>query len=302
MGKVSKPKRVLWKALPIWLITLELKRRGLVHRAPNYALIEVGDESLEAFKRSTSALSRDFDDVVVLWQASVEPPKLGKKFAIAVQTEQLPSRWSLLDHCSDGFVFPLEAGSSKNEEQQAQLKAQLFKFGGHCLAAYADLKLYYDNAVPLADTFVGPVLVTAVNPNEMVFDERFLNLRSQKIRTETEISDLAKFAWSRGTPVLAIQPAHEGGESMRLPILPQTNHTRAELIEMLVRNTNLAKVVNLRVARLWASVWSELGYPRASRVHADQVQALATQRVAGRPSPEDLTRARTSLKLLGGGQ
>jgi hypothetical protein len=302
VGKVGEPKRALWKALPVWLVTLELKRRRLVSRAPNYALLEVNDATLGAFNSSTGALDKNFDSVIILWGATLAAPKLSKKFLIVTQTEALHSRWSLLDHCSDGFVFPLEAGASKNKAQQAKLKAQLFKFGGHCLAAYANLNSYYEPGAPLADTFAGPVLVTVVNPNEMVFDERFLNLRSQKIRTETEVSDLARFARSSGTPVLALQPENEGGESMHLPILPPTNHTRAELIELLVRNSTLAKVVNVRVARLWASVWAALGYPSVPRVHPDQIRALARHRAAGRPTSDELARARTSLELLGGGR
>ncbi len=273
-----------------------------MHKALNYALLEVSDESLEAFNRSTNALDKDFDVVVVLWRVAMDAPKLGKKFVVVPQTETLISRWSLLEYCSDGFVFPLATGATKDKMQQAQLKAQLFKFGGHCIAAFANLAAYFEPGAPLAETFAGPVLVGGVNPNEMVFDERFLNLRSQKMRTETEVSDLARFARASGTPVLAIQPVHEGSESLHLPVLPPTNHTRAELIELLVRNPNLAKVVNVRVARLWASVWTALGYPVGSKVHADQVRALATHRAAGQPSSDELARARTSLKLLGGGR
>ncbi len=302
MGKVSKPKRALWKSLPIWLVTLELKRRGLVHKAPNYALIEVSDESLEAFNRSTKALDKDFDAVVVLWQTDVEPPKLVKKFVIVPQTEAINSRWSLLEHCSDGFVFPLEAGSSKDKMQQAHLKSMLFKFGGHCIATFANLTSYFEPGGPLADTFAGPVLVAGANVNDMVFDERFLNLRAKTLGSESEVADVARFAKSSGTPILAITPARQDHEAMQVKNLPETKCNRADLIELLVRNPSLAKMVNVRVARLWASVWSGLGYSRAHEVHEDQVRVLAAHRAPGRPLPGELTRVRTSLRLLGSGR
>ena len=288
--------------MPIWFVALELKRRGLVRRAPNYALIEVSDESVEAFNRSTNALSKDFDAVVVLWQAAVEPPRLGKKFVIAAQTEQLPSRWSLLEHCSDGFVFPLAAGVSKDKAQQAQLKSQLFKFGGHCIAAFVNLTAHFEPGSPLADTFKGPVLVSAVNANEIVFDERFLNLRSKNLRTESEIEDLARVAKLNSSPILAINPATQRQDELPPASLPSSKQNRAELIEVLVRNASLAKVVNVRVARLWNSVWSDLGYASASSVHPDQVRALAAHRSGGRPQADELARAGTSLRILGGGR
>ena len=288
--------------MPIWFVALELKRRGLVRRAPNYALIEVSDENLDSFNRSTSALSKDFDTVVVLWNAAVEPPKLGKKFVIAAQTEQLPSRWSLLEHCSDGFVFPLAAGASKDKAQQAQLKAQLFKFGGHCIAAFANLTAHFEPGSPLADTFKGPVLVAAVNANEIVFDERFLNLKSKNLRTETEIEDLARVAKLNSSPILAIHPATQYSDELQPASLPNSKQNRAELIEVLVRNASLAKVANVRVARLWNSVWSDLGYASASSVHPDQVRALAAHRSGGRPQADELARAGTSLRILGGGR
>jgi hypothetical protein len=288
--------------MPIWFVALELKRRGLVRRAPNYALIEVSDENLEGFNRSTSALSKDFDAVVVLWKAAVEPPKLGKEFVIAAQTEQLPSRWSLLEHCSDGFVFPLAAGVSKDKAQQAQLKSQLFKFGGHCIAAFANLTAHFEPGSPLADTFKGPVLVSAVNANETVFDERFLSLRSKNLRTESEIEDLARVAKLNSSPILAINPSTQYSDELQPASLPSSKQNRAELIEVLVRNASLAKVVNVRVARLWNSVWSDLGYASASSVHPDQVRALAAHRSGGRPQADELARAGTSLRILGGGR
>jgi hypothetical protein len=302
VGKVGKPKRALWKTLPVWLVSLELKRRGLVHRAPNYALIEVSDERLEAFNQSTSSLGKDFDSVVVLWQAAVEPPKLGKRFVFVVQTEQLTSRWSLLDHCSDGFVFPLAAGASRDKAQQGQLKAQLFKFGGHCIAAFANLTTHFEPGSPLAETFTGPVLVASANPNEIVFDERFLNLKSKNLRTESEVEDLARVAKLSSSPILAITPEVHKPDGVQSASLPPSKQNRADLIEVLVRNASLAKVVNVRVARLWNSVWSDLGYSSATRVQPDQVRALAESRSGSRPKADELARAGTSLQILGGGR
>jgi hypothetical protein len=302
VGKVGKPKRALWKSLPIWLMTIELKRRNLVQKAPTYALIEVNDDTVEAFNRSTGALDKDFDTVVVLWGSMTESPQLSKKFVVVAKSEEGLSRWSLLENCSDGFVFPLEAGSSRDKAQQAQLKSQLFKFGGHCIVSFANLAQYFDAGEPLSDTFAGPVLVAAANVNEMVFDERFLNLRTQKIHKDSETADLARLARSSGTPILAIQSVNQGHEGVLLPSLPATNNTRADLIELLLRNPKLAKVVNVRIARLWASVWAALGYPVGAKVHEDQVRTLATHRAAGKPKRDELTRARASLKALAGGR
>ena len=288
--------------MPIWLVTLELKRRGLVHRAPNYALIEVSDENLEAFFQSISTLGKDFDSVVVFWKATVESPKLGKKFVIAAQTDRLSSRWSLLDRCADGFVFPLAAGASKDKLQQERLKSQLFQYGGHCIATFANLSNHFIPGSPLADGFKGPVLVASANPNEIVFDERFLNLKSKNLRTESEVEDLARVAKLNSTPILAIAADVQKADGEHSAKLPSSKQNRADLIEVLVRNASLAKVVNVRIARLWNSVWSDLGYSTANKVHPDQVRALAVHRTGRRPQPDALARAGTALRILGGGR
>jgi hypothetical protein len=141
-----------------------------------------------------------------------------------------------------------------------------------------------------------------VNANEIVFDERFLNLRSKNLRTESEIEDLARVAKLNSSPILAINPATQYSDELQPASLPSSKQNRAELIEVLVRNASLAKVVNVRVARLWNSVWSDLGYASASSVHPDQVRALAAHRSGGRPQADELARAGTSLRILGGGR
>jgi hypothetical protein len=302
VGKDKLARRALWKEIFIWLITLELKRRGFVQKAPNYALIEVDEMSTELFTKSANALDNDFDSVVVLWRAATEPPTLGKKFQIVKHAEQFPSRWSLLERCRDGFVFPLAVGVSKNSEQQALLKSQIFTFGGHCIATFANLTQYFELGAPLADSFKGPVLVAVANPNEIAFDERFLNLRSKGLRGESEAEDLARIAKIGSNPILAIAPTVVHNVDTQSVILLPSNQNRAELIEVLVRNPKLAKVVNVRVARLWNSVWSALGYAAADKVHPDQVRALAVHRSSRRPTPDELARAGTSLKILGGGR
>ena len=269
--------------------------------APNYALVEVAEAEVDAFASSISNLDKNFDSVVVLWRATSELPRLSKKFKIFAHTDTIECRWDLLDHCSDGFVFPLEVGTYKSKNQQVQLKSMLFKFGGHCFSTFASLSTYFVAGSELSDTFKGPVLVSSLNPNQMVFDERFLNLRSQKIRTATEIEDLTGYARNKGTPILACEPDFDVSERGQKTRIIESRADRDELIEILVRNPRLARIVNIRIARLWSSVWAGLNYPNAAHVHPDQIKALATHRSHSRPTRDELSRAANTLKILAGG-
>jgi len=298
-------KRALWKALPVAFMGRLLELRGKVRRAPNFALIEVTDATSEAFIESVSSLTNDFDRTVVLWHATTPEPMLAKKFKVVPFSEQFQTRWSLLQHCANGFVFPIRAGTSKPSWQQRELKAQLFVHGGNCIVGFANLKQFLDPSAPLAGDFKGPVLVSSLDVDEIVFDQRFLKIRPSELASETETQDLANLARKRQAAVLAIDVGESEvlGMQRRSFAAPQgvtEDFSRSHLIENVVRMPTLAKLINVRTARLWNSIWRGLGYSPTGEVTSDQVQALAAGRGKSMPSRAEADRARTILEILGG--
>ena len=303
MDQAKLRKRAAWKALPIALMGKLLERRGSVHRAPDFALVDVTDATEQEFMASVSRLAGDFDYVVALWRASAPSPALPKSFKVVEFSEQFQTRWSLLQHCADGFVFPVRAGESKNLAQQKVLKAQLFAHGGNCIVGYANLKQHLDPEAPLATDFRGPILVASVDVNQVVFDQRFLKIRPTELSPATEVQDLAALAKARQTPMLAIDSQDTAEQTQALKFdLPQQSSkssTRSELIETLIRMPNLAKQMNVRTARLWNTIWLALGYETRGDVTTDQVRALAIHRATTRPSNADIEKAKTTLRILG---
>ncbi len=298
-------KRALWKALPISLMGWLLERRGSVKRAPNFALIDVTNSTSEAFIASVPRLENDFDQVVVLWNCESATPTLSKKFQLVNVSEQYQTRWSLLENCSTGFVFPIQAGTSKSSEQQSELKAQLFAHGGNCIVGYANMKQYLDPGAPLAADFRGPVLVSSLDVNQVVFDQRFLKIKPRELSPATERQDLSAVAKTRQAPVLAIDSADvqaATAERRSFVAHPEVSKllSRNELIENLIRMPSLSKRMNVRTARLWNSIWIGLGYETSGKVTADQVKALAIHRVSATPSAAEVEKARTTLNILGG--
>ena len=297
-------KQATWKALPIALMGKLLERRGSVHRAPDFALVEVTDTTAQDFMTSVSRLAADFDYVVALWRASAPSPALPKSFKVVEFSEQFQTRWSLLQHCAAGFVFPVRAGESKNLAQQKELKAQLFAHGGNCIVGYANLKQHLDLEAPLATDFRGPILVASVDVNQVVFDQRFLKIRPAELSPATEVQDLVALAKARQTPILAIdsQDLAEQTQSLKFDLPHEKSSkssTRSELIETLIRMPNLAKQMNVRTARLWNTIWLALGYETRGEVTTDQVRALAIHRATTKPSNTDIEKAKTTLKILG---
>jgi hypothetical protein len=297
-------KRALWKSLPIALMGKLLERRGSVQRAPNIALIEVTESTAAAFVSSVPSLVADFDRIVVLWRSPAPSPALPKSFMLVQASEEFKNRWSLLHHCADGFVFPLRAGFSRSREQQRALKAQLFSHGANCVAGYANLKQHLDPAAPLAADFRGPVLVSSLEINQVVFDQRFLKIRPSELATDSETKDLATLASKRQSPLLAIDTLEveqqENQLTGELSLDYQSKSvSRDKLIETLIRMPSLSKGLNIRTARLWSSIWRALGYPAATNVTADQVRALAVHRAASKPSLAEVEKANSTLKILG---
>lgn len=298
-------KRALWKALPISLMGWLLERRGSVKRAPNFALIEVTDSTSGAFIASVPRLENDFDQVVVLWNCESATPSLAKKFQLVPFSEKFQSRWSLLQHCANGFVFPIQAGASKSPQQQSELKSQLFAHGGNCIVGYSNLKQFLDPGAPLAADFRGPVLVSSLDANQVAFDQRFLKIRPSELSPATESQDLSALAKTRQAPVLAIDSAEVGPATVerRSSVAhPEDSKllSRNELIENLIRMPSLSKRMNVRTARLWNSIWIGLGYKTSGKVTADQVKALAIHRASATPSAAEVEKARTTLNILGG--
>jgi hypothetical protein len=297
-------KRALWKAIPIALVGRLLEQRGSVKRAPNFALIEVTDSTSEAFVASVPSLTADLDRIVVLWHASSPAPALPKKFKLVEYSQQFQTRWSLLQHCANGFVFPIRAGTSRSPEQQRKLKSQLFTHGGNCIVGYTNLKQFLDPAAPLAVDFGGPILVSSLDVNQVVFDQRFLKIRPSELDPANETQDLADLARRREAPVLAIDAGEfESWQPERKSFLEQHEKSprlsRSELIENLIRMPSLSKQLNVRRAKLWNAIWLGLGYKTASTITADQVRALAIHRAANTPSAAEIEKARTTLKILG---
>jgi hypothetical protein len=298
-------KRALWKALPISLMGWLLERRGSVKRAPNFALIEVTNSTSEAFIASVPRLENDFDQVVVLWNCESATPSLAKKFQLVPFSEQFQTRWSLLQHCANGFVFPIQAGASKSPQQQSELKAQLFAHGGNCIVGYSNLKQFLDPGAPLAADFRGPVLVTSLDVNQVAFDQRFLKIRPSELSPATEGQDLSALAKTRQAPVLAIDSADVQSATVERRSFvehPEVSKllSRNELIENLIRMPSLSKRMNVRTARLWNAIWIGLGYKTSGKVTADQVKALAIHRASATPSAAEVEKARTTLNILGG--
>ena len=299
------PKRALWKALPIALVGRLLEQRGLVQRAPNFALVEVTDSTIEAFIASVANLTTDIDRIVVLWHTSSPAPSLPKKFKLVEYSQQFESRWSLLQECGNGFVFPIRAGTSRTAAQQRELKTQLFSHGGNCIAGFANLKQFLDPDAPLAADFRGPVLVSSLDVNQVVFDQRFLKIKPSELALTTETQDLAALARRRQAPVLAIHSAElETSQRERRSFVEQHadswRTSRNELIENLIRIPSLSKQLNVRTARIWNSIWQGLGYAASANVTADQVKALAIHRASATRSTAEVEKARTTLKILEG--
>lgn len=304
MAKVREPKRAPWKAFAIQLMGKVLKRRGLVKRAPNYALIEVSDATRGQFTSSLPNLTADFDYVVVLWCATTEEPKLPKKFKLVRFSEQFPTRWSLLQHCANGFVFPLRAGDSRSLGQQRELKAQLFAHGGNCIAGYANLKQFLDPDAPLAVDFSGPILLSSLDVNQVVFDQRFIKIRPSELASKTETQDMATLAQRRQAPLLAIDAGElvaSHGERKGFARNEEVSplQSRSELIENLVRLPSLSKQMNVRKARLWNDIWKGLDYSTVGEISADQVHAFAANRSAAEASKSDVAKARVILDTIG---
>ncbi len=304
VGKIPSHERAPWKAFAIDLMGKVLQGRGLVKRAPNFALIEVTDATTEAFEASLPNLTTDFDYVVVLWCATTEEPRLAKKFKVVGFSEQFQTRWSLLQHCANGFVFPLTAGDSRSIVQQRELKAQLFAHGGNCIAGYAHLKQFLNPGAPWAADFSGPVLVSSLEVNNVVFDQRFLKIRPSELSPETETQDLAALAQKRQAPLLAIDAGElaasnreRKGFAWNEEVSPRSS--RSELIESLVRLPSLSKQMNVRRARLWNDIWLGLDYSPVSEIAADQVHAFAANLNTSEPSSSDVAKARVVLETIG---
>ena len=304
VAKIVSKERAPWKAFAIELMGKVLQRRGLVKRAPNFALIEVTDATREAFTTSLPNLTDDFDYVVVLRCATTEEPNLPKKFKVVGFSEQFQTRWSLLQHCANGFVFPLRAGDTRSLDQQRELKAQLFAHGGNCIAGYANLKQFLNPDTPLAADFSGPILLSSLDVNQVVFDQRFLKIRPSELAPATETQDLADLAQRRQAPLLAIDAGElaashreRKGFAWNEEVAPR--QSRSELIESLVRLPNLSKQMNVRRARLWNDIWLGLDYSPVSEISADRIDAFAANLTTSEPSNADLRKARVVLETIG---
>jgi hypothetical protein len=178
----------------------QLKADGSVQKAPNIALIEVGEGDEQKFKSVLPDLMAAFDRVVVAWKTSNNPPESSEKINIVAESTAGFDRWDLVSKDLAGFVFPMSLDNVHADHQIGHLKSHLFAYGGYsavsCLGA--EVPTQSESQVACAS-----LATTLVDLDTVVFDQRFWRLHPGEIDGADENESFLQAAAARKFDLLA---------------------------------------------------------------------------------------------------
>ena len=243
-------------SLAVGRASKKLVATGQVKSAPTYALLEVRAGQTGAFGLQIPSISSQFDKVIALWPNTELPQKLPKNVSLFAATENLVSRWQLLDHCVDGFVFPISLVKPIQTDHVKHLKRHLFAIGGANSVGLlcVDSASAHQDGLNHGNTDLVPMPV--LDPDFAILDQRFWKLNGEKFVNESGGVVLAGEALARGFGLFACNHATSVSKFTKRV---DTAVTRADVLEMILRNPKLLKNISDSAILRWSQVWDKYG-------------------------------------------
>lgn len=229
---------------------------GQVKLAPTYGLLEVRPNQIGIFELQIASISSVFDKILVLWPNENLPTQVPKNTKLFAASESLSNRWQLINHCNDGFVFPISLVKPIQPDHVNHLKRHLFSIGG--ANAVGLLCLEAGSAHETGDNHHGADLVPVpvIDPEYAIIDQRYWKLSGDQFVGESGGIVLAQEARDRGFGLFACNHALSNSKFSKKI---ETPLSRENLIESTLRNPRVLRAATDESLRMWVQVWNRLG-------------------------------------------
>ena len=241
------------------VVSLAIKRLESdeqLRRAPTYALLQAELSQLDLLKKRLRSLSEQFDQVLVLLPERTATMSSHQNVQFFEKNHSLQSRWQLLDHCSDGFVFPVSLAKQITADHVKHLKSHLFAVGGANAIGLHNFGAGNRNIFDHKDALSGLVPMPIIDLDYAIFDQRFWGLSGLSLEDQLESVAFAEASKARGFGLFSCPDA---SCSSIIPKKYSSPYSRLDLAETLVRNPALLKKAGMETIDFWVDTWDYLG-------------------------------------------
>lgn len=273
MGALSKIRQAIGAAA-VGQYTRHLERKGVISKAPTYALIQVEASQIELFQGQAQMLARVFDKVLAVWPSAEAPSRLPKNIELFLPASGIVSRWQLLQNCTEAFVCPVSLTKPIQTSHVSHLKKHLFEVGGANAVGLHNFKTQQPVLDEPTESASELIPMPMIDLDYAIFDQRFWALRGNVFDSADSAEAFAREAHRRTFGLFVCNdPLAESS------LNKTANHrfSRFDLVESALRAPKVLQRLTPVKLQGWVKAWDALGVQGEQASPTELSQTVSSQ-------------------------